>query len=100
MEKGMNIQQFQCPACNAPLNPKGAALIISCAYCHTSVIVPEELRQSSGAAGWATHLYDSFATNENRWLVGSFPSDYFAGWINLLQTAVTVGRPRSLSPRH
>jgi hypothetical protein len=74
----MNIQQFQCPACNAPLNPKGFALIISCAYCHTSVVVPEELRQASGATGWATHLYDSFVSNENRWLVGSYPSDYFA----------------------
>jgi len=40
--------------------------------------VPEELRQVSGAATWSTLLFDAFTTNDNNWLVGNQPSQYFA----------------------
>ena len=73
----MTAQSFQCPSCGAPLLPKGDAAIISCPHCHTSVIVPEELRQVSEAAQWTTILFDSFTTNDNNWLVGSQTNDYF-----------------------
>jgi hypothetical protein len=51
---------------------------MSCPYCHTSVVVPEELRQSSGAAAWSTLLFDNFAKNDHDWLVGNETSEYFA----------------------
>jgi hypothetical protein len=42
------------------------------------VIVPEELRQDSSAAGWTALLFDNFTSNEdNHWLVGSQSSEYF-----------------------
>lgn len=69
---------FHCPACGAPLLPRGSASIISCPYCHASVVVPEELRQASGAAGWPVLLFENFTANENNWLTGDLPSDYFA----------------------
>jgi hypothetical protein len=38
-------QSFTCPSCGAPLNYKGdGSSTISCPYCYTSVIVPQELR--------------------------------------------------------
>jgi hypothetical protein len=43
------LQVFQCPACGANINYNGGSEIaITCQYCGTSVIVPEELR-SHGA---------------------------------------------------
>ena len=73
----MAAQSFQCPSCGAPLLPKGKASIISCPHCHTSVIVPEDLRQAPEVEQWTTVLYDSFTTNDNNWLIGSQPSEYF-----------------------
>lgn len=74
----MTAQSFQCPACGAPLIPRGNASVISCPHCLTSVIVPEELRQHSAAPHWTTLLYDNFGSNEdNYWLVGSHTSEYF-----------------------
>ena len=52
--------------------------MIRCTHCHTSVIVPEELRQDASAPHWATFLFDNFTSNEdNHWLVGSQTSEYF-----------------------
>jgi hypothetical protein len=74
----MADHSFQCPACGAPLVPRGNASLIACLHCHTSVIVPEELRQDSPAIQWTTLLFDNFTPNEdNHWLVGSQTSDYF-----------------------
>lgn len=73
----MIAHSFQCPACGAPLVPRGSASVISCPYCHTSVVVPEALRQVSGAAAWSTLVYDNFTSNDNHWLVGSETSEYF-----------------------
>ena len=73
----MTAQSFQCPSCGAPLMPEGNASVIRCPHCHMSVIVPEELRQDSEAEQWTTVLYDSFTTNDNNWLIGSQPSEYF-----------------------
>lgn len=74
----MTVQSFQCPACGAPLMPKGTASIIRCSHCQMSVIVPEELRQASEAEEWITILYDSFTSNDNNWLIGTYqPNEYF-----------------------
>jgi hypothetical protein len=74
----MADHSFQCPACGAPLLPRGSAAVIRCTHCHTSVIVPEELRQSASAAQWSTLLFDNFTSNDdNYWLVGSQSSEYF-----------------------
>ena len=73
----MSTSLVHCPACNAPLVPKGSASLIHCQYCGTPVVVPEELRQVSGAADWSTLVFDSFNANDHNWLVGSRPSEYF-----------------------
>lgn len=86
----MIAQSFQCPSCGAPLMPEGNASIIRCPHCHTSVIVPEELRQISEAAQWTTILFDSFTSNDNNWLVGIQPSEYF----NPLNRKIVDGRYR------
>jgi len=86
----MTAQSFQCPSCGAPLIPRGPAAVIRCPHCHTSVIVPEELRQDSDAAQWATLLFDNFASNDNNWLVGSKTSEYF----NPLNQVIADGRYR------
>jgi hypothetical protein len=54
------------------------------------VIVPEELRQASAAAPWATLLFDGFASNDNNWLVGNETSDYFTK----LNRVIAEGRYR------
>lgn len=74
----MTAQSFQCPSCGAPLLPKGNASVISCPHCHTSVIVPEELRQDSETARWTTVLYDNFVSKDNNWLIRNQTSEYFA----------------------
>lgn len=74
----MTTHSFQCPACGAPLLPRGAAPVISCPHCLMSVIVPEELREDPEAAQWNTLLFDNFLSNDNRWLVGNHSSEYFA----------------------
>ncbi len=74
----MTAHLFQCPSCGAPVIPKGSASILRCPYCQASVGVPEELRQVSGTADWATLVFDGFTSNENNWLVGNQPGEYFA----------------------
>jgi len=99
----MTAQSFQCPACGAPLIPRGNVSVISCPHCHTSVIVPEELRQDSEAAQWTTLLFDNFSSNDNNWSVGNRSSEYFA---KLNQTIADgryrweaeAGRPNSILP--
>ena len=48
----MALQQlFHCPNCNAALDLEGdSAVIVRCDFCHSTVIVPESLRQKSGLA--------------------------------------------------
>ena len=36
---------FNCPKCGAPLQNHGADPIITCSYCHSSVVVPDNLRE-------------------------------------------------------
>ncbi|HSH05497.1 MAG TPA: hypothetical protein VLL52_23475 [Anaerolineae bacterium] len=44
------IQTFHCPSCNAPLKYEGDGdPIIECAYCHSSVILPDELRDAKSS---------------------------------------------------
>ena len=83
-------QLFHCSACGAPLIPKGRSSIISCPYCRASVVVPEELRQVSEAATWSTLLFDGFTANDNNWLVGNQPSQYFTK----LNQSIAEGRYR------
>ena len=86
----MPAHAFQCPSCGAPLIPRGNAAVIGCPHCHTSVIVPEELRQDSDAAQWSTLLFDGFTSNDNNWLVGSQTSEYF----DPLKRVIVDGRYR------
>ena len=78
MQDSLTIHSFQCPSCGAPILPKGDSAVISCPYCHTSVIVPEGLRRETAQAPWTTSLFESFASGRNGWLVGSLGSDYFS----------------------
>ena len=98
----MTAHSFQCPACGAPLLPRGNAPIISCPHCHTSVIVPEELRQVSESAQWTTLLFDNFSTNDNNWLVGNQTSEYFTPLNQFIADGryrweAEVSRPSSMS---
>jgi hypothetical protein len=86
----MPAHSFQCPSCGAPLIPRGNAAVIGCPHCHTSVIVPEELRQDSDGAQWSTLLFDGFTSNDNNWLVGSQTSEYF----DPLKRVIVDGRYR------
>ena len=74
----MPAQSFQCPSCGAPLLPRGNASVIRCPHCHTTVVVPEELRQDSQAEQWTTLVFDHFASNDNNWLIGNKSDEYFA----------------------
>jgi predicted RNA-binding Zn-ribbon protein involved in translation (DUF1610 family) len=74
----MAADLFHCPSCGAPVTPRGSASTVNCPYCHASVVVPEELRQTSNAASWSTQVYDGFISNNNDWLVGSQAGEYFA----------------------
>src|SRR5215207_113471 len=98
----MTAQSFHCPACGAPLLPKGTASIISCPHCHTSVIVPEELRQEAEIARWTTVLYDNFISRDNNWLVRNETSEYFAPLEQKIEDGryrwqATVNRASSIS---
>ena len=99
----MTAQSFQCPSCGAPLMPRGNASVIRYPHCHMSVIVPKELWQDSDSEQWITVLFDSFTTNDNNWLIGTQPSDYF----DPLNRKIADGRyhweaatskPNSISP--
>jgi len=99
----MTAHSFQCPSCGAPLMPRENASVISCPHCHTSVIVPEELRQVSEAAQWTTLLFDNFSSNDNNWLVGNQPSEYFTTLNRTIADGryrweAEVSRPSSISP--
>ena len=39
----MDAKTFQCPNCGAPLTTTGLGKQISCPYCNSTVIVPDEL---------------------------------------------------------
>jgi len=73
----VTTQSFQCPSCGAPLMPQGNASVIRCPHCQMSVVVPEELQQGADTDQWITVLFDSFTTNDNNWLIGAQPNDYF-----------------------
>jgi hypothetical protein len=62
---------------------------MSCTYCHASVVVPEELRQVSGAATWSTRVYDSFIANTNDWLVGDQDG---GGYFTAINRSIADGR--------
>jgi sugar lactone lactonase YvrE/DNA-directed RNA polymerase subunit RPC12/RpoP len=44
-------QTFQCPSCGAPLEPLTGQGGMKCAYCGSTVIIPEALRVPSSASG-------------------------------------------------
>ena len=74
----MTDHSFQCPSCGAPLLLRGHAAVIRCPHCHTSAIVPEDLRQGASVSQWTTLLFDNFTSNDdNYWLVGSQSSEHF-----------------------
>ena len=98
----MPAQSFQCPSCGAPLLPRGNASVIRCPHCHTTVVVPEELRQDSEAEQWTTLVFDHFASNDNNWLIGNKSDEYFAPFSQVIADGryrweATTNRPSSLS---
>ena len=42
----MPINTFKCPNCGSPVTTTGAEKEVQCAYCGSTVIVPEELREA------------------------------------------------------
>jgi DNA-directed RNA polymerase subunit RPC12/RpoP len=99
----MTAQSFQCPSCGAPLTTRRNTAVIRCPHCNTSVIVPEELRQASEAEQWIIVLYDSFASNDNNWLVGTQPNEYFDPLNRTIadrryRWEAELSRPSSISP--
>ncbi|MBL8045408.1 MAG: hypothetical protein JNL09_02650 [Anaerolineales bacterium] len=64
---------------------------MSCPFCHTSVVVPEDLRQTPEAAQWRTLVFDTFTSNENGWVVGTNPSD---DYFTRLSQSIADGRYR------
>jgi LSD1 subclass zinc finger protein len=86
----MTSPVFQCSTCGAPLLPKGNATVVRCSYCRASVVVPEELRQKTGAQPWSTLVFDGFTANDNNWLVGSQTGEHFTK----LNRAIADGRYR------
>jgi hypothetical protein len=67
------------------------------------VIVPEELQQDSESGEWITILFDSFTSNDNNWLVGTQPSEYFDPLNRVIVDGryhweAELSRPSSISP--
>jgi LSD1 subclass zinc finger protein len=74
----MNAHSFNCPSCSAPLVFRRRAFTIRCAYCGADSVVPQQIRQAIGAAEWTTLVSDNFDSNDNNWLLGQLPSEYFS----------------------
>ncbi len=99
----MTSPSFQCPACGAPLIPRGNASVVSCPHCHTSVVVPEELREISDVPEWTALLFDGFSSNEDNWPVGNQSGEYFSKFNRSIADGryrweAEAGRPNSISP--
>ena len=90
MANQIDTHTLHCPSCGAPILPKGADAVVSCPYCHTSVIMPEALRQTSGAENPGTSVLETFANNDNGWLIGTEQSEYFVS----LRREIQEGRYR------
>lgn len=90
MSDQVSGQSFQCPSCGAPVLPKGSQAVVSCPYCHTTVIVPETLRQSAEPVARTTTVLETFANNDNGWQLGVEKSRFFTS----LERAVREGRYR------
>ena len=56
---------FKCTSCAAPLEYDGVALTVSCQWCGSSTIVPEELR-AKPAASWGSGLVDGIFKLQQR----------------------------------
>ena len=67
-------KSFDCPNCGSPLMPDGQAKEIKCAFCGSTVIVPEELLDQNGQADqqarqeWDTGV-DPFSPQHLQWLL-------------------------------
>jgi DNA-directed RNA polymerase subunit RPC12/RpoP len=61
---------FKCPSCGSTLTPAGKEKMVQCAYCGSSVIVPEELRgQGVGQSEELAPEQDLFSPRHVDWLV-------------------------------
>ncbi len=90
MTSQIETHALQCPSCGAPVLPNGAEAVVSCPYCHTTVIVPETLRQTSRGEHSGTAVFENFATNDNGWLIGTETSEFFSS----LRREISDGRYR------
>ncbi len=57
-------QSFQCPNCGSPISTTGAEKEVKCAYCGTTVIVPEELRDHSPAPSFQVNYGQTIQTED------------------------------------
>jgi LSD1 subclass zinc finger protein len=63
-------KSFNCPNCGSPLTPNGDAKEIKCAFCSSTVIVPEELRDQDQEENqeW-TSGKDPYSPQHLQWLI-------------------------------
>ena len=66
-----DVRSFNCPNCGSPLKSDGAAKEITCPSCHSTVIVPEELRDSSKGESAFFDVKDPFVIGPQhlQWLI-------------------------------
>jgi hypothetical protein len=85
-----DAKSFNCPNCGSPLTPNGDARDIKCAFCGSTVIVPDELRDPDMPANPEFESgEDSFSPNHLQWLIKN-GADATARIDNIKNTGETV----------
>ena len=65
-----DAKSFNCPECGSPLMPDGQAKEVKCAFCGSTVIVPEELRgETMDSHEQLTPEFDLFSPRHVEWLM-------------------------------
>jgi LSD1 subclass zinc finger protein len=68
-----DAKSFNCPNCGSPLMPDGTAKEVRCAFCNSTVIVPEELRDQDLNEQEKKILFDDknpyFGPHHLQWLI-------------------------------
>ena len=63
-------KSFNCPNCGSSLSPNGAEKAVTCKYCGSTVVVPEELRdENQETEGELTPEEDLFSPRHVQWLI-------------------------------
>jgi LSD1 subclass zinc finger protein len=80
MSDNPSLFSLECPNCNAPLEYDGHSSTIKCQFCHTSVAVPENLRdssanRSSGREGFTISIQQNMVSTDKLDEIKSFLQD-------------------------